>query len=305
MEVHQLRYFTAIADAGTFSAAAELLHVSQSGVSTQLAKLEHELGQGLFARGRTVALTPAGEALLPLAREVLTGLEAIAATAEEFAGAIRGAVRLGVFPGCALPGVLDVVAGLQRTHPGIALTMSEGTAVELRRDVLDNRLDIALSGYAGEVPAGLDSLLVREERLFAFHARDLALPDAPMLREVQQHIILCLPPGSGIRDAYDDACEKAGVAPRVDIEASSPHTLIGLADRSGGIAILPSTTVTATTLRGDEIADALTPARLGLISRPGQRSPAVRLVLDKLTSSLNARDTKARDTVDSVMAASS
>jgi DNA-binding transcriptional LysR family regulator len=286
MEVHQLRYFTAIADEGSFTAAAARLQVSQSGVSTQLAKLERELGQDLFTRGRTIGLTPVGEALLPLARDVLAGLDTISATAGEFAGAVRGTVRLGAIPGCTIPGFLDVVAGLRRTHPGIVLHVTEGTATQLHRGVLNNTLDIALTGYAGESPADVDTWLIREERLVAFASHDLALPPKPTLSEIQQHIVLCLAPGSGIRSAYERACERSGLTPRVDIEASSPLTLLGLAERSGGIAVLPSTTVVGATLLGAQISDALTPACLGLISRQDQKAPAVRVVLGKLTAAL-------------------
>ncbi|MDQ0767221.1 LysR family transcriptional regulator [Streptomyces canus] len=76
MEMHQLRYFAAIVDEGTFTAAAHRLHVSQSGISTQVAKLE--LGQQLLDRsGRQIRLTPAGEAVLPLVKSALATLEAI------------------------------------------------------------------------------------------------------------------------------------------------------------------------------------------------------------------------------------
>ena len=72
MEMHQLRYFAAVVDEGSFTAAAARLHVSQSGISTQVAKLERELGQQLLERsGRRVRRTPAGEAVLPLAKSAL------------------------------------------------------------------------------------------------------------------------------------------------------------------------------------------------------------------------------------------
>lgn len=288
MEVHQLTYFTAIVDEGSFTAAADRLHVSQSGVSTQVAKLERELGQALFTRGRAVALTPVGQALLPLAREVLAGLHGISAIADEFAGAIRGTVRLGAIPGCTIPGFLDVVAGLRKTHPGIALRLSEGTASELHRGLLDNTLDIALTGYAGDPPSGVETQLVRKEKLVAYAASDLPLPATPSLKDVQQYVVLCLAGDSGIRNAYDRACERAGLAPRVDIEASSPLTLIGLAERGAGVAVLPATAAATTTLRRAAISDAVVPACLGLISKPDRRSPAVRLVLDNLGTALAA-----------------
>src|SRR5260370_4426874 len=77
MELHQLRYFCAIADTGSFSRAAQQAHVSQPSLSQQIGKLEDELGARLFDRlGRSVRLTELGRAFLPRARTVLRDLEA-------------------------------------------------------------------------------------------------------------------------------------------------------------------------------------------------------------------------------------
>lgn len=288
MEVHQLRYLAAIADEGSFTAAATKLRVSQSGVSTQLAKLERELGQSLFVRGRALSLTPSGQAVLPLAREVLAGLDAITFTAAEFADAVRGPVRLGMIPGCTIPGFLDVVASLGTTHPGIALKVSEGGAADLQRGILERTLDVALTGYADALPPGLDNHLVADEQLHAFAAKGIALGAHPRLKELQRHPVLCLPSGSGIRAAYDSSCARAGIEPRVDIEASSPLTLLGLAERGGGVAVLPTAVDRRRSLTAAPITDARVHARLGLISHPDQPSPAVRVVIGKLTDALSS-----------------
>ncbi len=77
MEIHQLRYFCAVADTGSFSRAAEHSHVSQPSLSQQILKLEAELGARLFDRlGRSVRLTDVGKAFLPRALSVLRELEA-------------------------------------------------------------------------------------------------------------------------------------------------------------------------------------------------------------------------------------
>lgn len=288
MEVHQLRYFAAIADEGSFTAAAARLHVSQSGVSTQLAKLERELGQPLFTRGRTLTLTPAGHSILPLARETLAGLDAITYTAAEFADAVRGPVRLGMIPGCTIPGLLDLVASLRTTHPGITLRLSEGSATELQDGIRERRLDIALTGYAGTLPAEFAHQLVTDEQLHVFAPPGHGLGARPSVANVQQHPVLCLPVGSGIRAAYDQSCLKLGIQPRVDIEASSPLTLLGLAERGGGVAVLPPSTEIAGALVSTPIRDATVHAKLGLISRHEHPAPAVRLVAKKLTTALSA-----------------
>ncbi|MBO1416736.1 LysR family transcriptional regulator [Streptomyces sp. FH025] len=290
MEMHQLRYFAAVVDEGTFTAAAHRLHVSQSGISTQVAKLERELGQQLLDRsGRQVRLTPVGEAVLPLAKNALATLDAIQYTAAEFAEAVRGRVRLGMIMGCTIPPFLDTVADLGRTHPGIELGLHEGHSDDLQSQVLAGGLDLALIGYAGEVSPGLEVGVVVDEPIAA-----VVPPGHPLdrdrkklqLSDLHGEKILCLSPGTGIRAAYEDSCHRLGRDPRVDIEASSPVALLRLAERGAGVAVLSASSAQGAGLRAVPLADAATHARLGLVARRDQQSPAVRLLRAKLLAAL-------------------
>ncbi|WP_316526841.1 LysR family transcriptional regulator [Kitasatospora brasiliensis] len=296
MEMHQLRYFAAVVDEGTFTAAAARLHVSQSGVSTQVAKLEQELGQQLLERsGRQVRLTPVGEAVLPLAKSALATLDAIRHTAAEFADAVRGRVRLGMITGCSIPPFLDTVADLGRSHPGIELSLHEGPSEDLQAQVLAGSLDLALIGYAGEAAPGLAVTVVVDEPIAAVvpagHPLDragLRLADLRGLPGLPGEKILCLSPGTGIRAAYADSCHRLGLDPRVDIEAGSPAALLRLAERGAGVAVLSASSAEGAGLRAVPLADAVTHARLGLVARPDQRSPAVRLLRARLRAALTA-----------------
>src|SRR2546425_13132227 len=99
MELHQLRYFCAVADMGSFSRAAEQSHVSQPSLSQQIMKLEDELGARLFDRlGRSVRLTDVGKTFLPRARAVLRELEAARGDVAECKGSVGGPVSVGVIP---------------------------------------------------------------------------------------------------------------------------------------------------------------------------------------------------------------
>src|SRR5271156_1043443 len=99
MELDQLRYFCAIADAEGFSRAAELTHVSQPSLSQQIRKLEDELGARLFDRlGRTVRLTELGRAFLPHARSILRELESARGDVIERKASVNGTVAVGVIP---------------------------------------------------------------------------------------------------------------------------------------------------------------------------------------------------------------
>ncbi|MBT2588330.1 LysR family transcriptional regulator [Arthrobacter sp. ISL-95] len=288
MELHQLRYFAAIVDEGSFTAASTRLHVSQSGVSAQLAKLERELGQQLLYRaGRTTTLTPVGKAVLPMVREALAAVEDIMNTAGEFAEAVRGPVRLGTIAGCTIPGFLDVLAGLGRTHPGITLGLTEDDSNVLESSVRQRRLDLGLIGYGGTIAPGLDLHVISTERLVAVTAPKTNLTHKEIrLADLVRGPVLCLPSGSGIRDAYEKSCTQADVKARVDVEASSPLTVLGLAERGAGTAVLPASTVTDNQVNTAVLIDADVPACLGLISRPDEHSPAVRLTLQLLRNAL-------------------
>ncbi|MFJ8472184.1 LysR family transcriptional regulator [Kitasatospora sp. NPDC094011] len=290
MEMHQLRYFAAVVDQGSFTAAAARLHVSQSGVSTQVAKLEHELDQQLFDRsGRKVRLTPAGEAILPLAKNALATLDAIRHTAAEFADAVRGRVRLGMIMGCAIRPFLDTVADLGRTHPGVELSLHEGHSDLLQSQVLAGSLDLALIGYAGEVSPGLEVTVVIDDPIAAVVPAGHPLDRAELtLADLRGEKILCLSPGTGLRAAYDRSCAQLGLDPRVDIEASSPVAVLRLAERGAGVAVLSASAVEDPGLRAVPLTDAGTNARLGLVARRDQHSPAVRLLHGRLTAALRA-----------------
>ncbi|MFF4846155.1 LysR family transcriptional regulator [Streptomyces collinus] len=290
MEIHQLRYFAAIMDEGTFTAAAHRLHVSQSGISTQVAKLELELGQQLLDRsGRRIRLTPAGKAVLPLARNALAALEAIKHTADEFADAVRGQVRLGMIMGCSIPAFLDTIADLGHTHPGIELSLHEGYSDDLQAQVLAGSLDLALIGYAGSVAPGLEASIVIDEPIAAAVPAGHPL-DRPNLRlgDLRGEKILCLCPGTGIRAAYEDSCRRIGIGPRVDIDASSPVALLRLTERGAGVAVLSASSMQGTGLQTVPLTDAATRARLGLVTRGGQHSPAAQLLRTRLLAALQA-----------------
>ncbi|KOU26388.1 hypothetical protein ADK52_09265 [Streptomyces sp. WM6372] len=290
MEMHQLRYFAAVVDEGTFTGAAQRLHVSQSGISTQVAKLERELGQRLFDRsGRHVRLTPAGEAVLPLAKSALATLDTIRHTASEFADAVRGRIRIGMIMGCSIPSFLDTLADLGRTHPGIELSLHEGDSDDIQSQVLSGSLDLALVGYTGQAADGLHASIVIDEPIAAVVPPGHTLDRAELsLAALQGEKILCLPRGTGIRAAYEDSCHRLGLDPRVDLDASSPAALLRLAERGAGVAVLSASSAQGAGLRAIPLTDAATHARLGLVTRPNEHSPAVRLLHSRLLTAWRA-----------------
>ena len=149
MELHQLEYFVAVAEEGSFTRAAARVHVAQPGVSAQVRRLESELGQQLLDRsGRSVRLTAAGAAVLPFARAALSAVSSARLAVDELAGLVRGQVTVGMVSGCSIPVMPELLAGFHERYPGVSITLSEDDSDCLAGLLGEGRLDLALIGSA-------------------------------------------------------------------------------------------------------------------------------------------------------------
>jgi LysR family transcriptional regulator, hydrogen peroxide-inducible genes activator len=145
MEVHQLRYFLAVAEEGSFSRAAERARVAQPSLSQQIQKLEAEIGQPLFDRlKRKVSLTEAGVGLLPFARRILNEL----ADAQHFVADAKnepsGVVKVGIIATIAPYMVGKLLQGCARKFPKITLKVVEDVTENLVRATDDGEIDVAV-----------------------------------------------------------------------------------------------------------------------------------------------------------------
>ncbi|WP_326749118.1 LysR family transcriptional regulator [Streptomyces virginiae] len=251
MELAQLRYFVAVVEEGGFTRAGARLHVSQPGVSAQVAQLERELGQRLLDRsGRRVTPTEAGRAVLSYARAALAAVEGVRRTAEEFSGLLRGRVALGLIPGAASAAVdgfdvVEVLGAFHDEHPGVEIALSEDTSERMLAALLRGELDLAVVGLAGEPPPGVSCQVVLDEPLVAAVRADDPLVAAAVdgeipLAALRGRALISLPRGTGLRGVLERACAQAGFAPRVDFEAAAPAVLVRLAARGLGVAVVPS-----------------------------------------------------------------
>jgi DNA-binding transcriptional LysR family regulator len=149
VEIRHLRYFVAIAEEGSFTRAAERLWVAQPGLSTQIRRLERELGVQLLERHtRGVELTEAGELFLERARAVLSAVAVAGATARDLEAGVAGTVRLGLASGASWRGTSALLERFARERSQVELTLLEGYGGTLWRDLRDGRLDALLAPAA-------------------------------------------------------------------------------------------------------------------------------------------------------------
>lgn len=247
MELHQLQYALEVHGRGSFTAAAKALHISQSGVSAQVAKLERELGVDLFDRvARTTKLTDAGAQLLPLMETALHDVDQISDQADELLGLVRGSVRIGTIIGCMIPGYLDAFAEFRTRYPGITVTTSESGSDELVTSLISGDLDIALLAHSDQLPTGLDAFTIIDEPIAAgvLEGHPWGRGNTVSVTQLETVDVITLPTGTGIRAALQLACEKTGISLTPAVEAHSPETVLALAARSTGVAVLSESMIT-------------------------------------------------------------
>lgn len=162
MEIHQLTYFVAVAETGSFSRAAERCNVTQPSLSQQIQKLEQELGTPLFDRlPRRVVLTDAGRALLPRAVSILAELQDIKHSMNQEADSSRGRLSVGFIPTIA-PFVLPrVIKRFNQEFPEARLSVHEDLTEALVHDIVDGKLDVGITSTP------IHNRLIRTEELLS------------------------------------------------------------------------------------------------------------------------------------------
>lgn len=241
MEIHQLRYATAVADTGSFTAAAEAVNVSQSGVSTQVQKLERELGVTLFDRsGRRVSLTADGERMLPAVRDALRALDGIRTTADDLRGLLRGTLRVGTVSGLTWPRLFDALGDLRTTHPGLEIRLHENTSEHLADALRHGKLDIAVIAWAQHPPARLETVTLFDDPLVAVVSPDHPWASRRSIRPEELDLVdvITLPVGTGDRAALRQL--RPELEPRWEV--STPWFIERLAARGLGVGVVSDAT---------------------------------------------------------------
>lgn len=241
MELHQLRYFVAVAQRRSFSRAARELRVAQPSVSQQIQKLENELGTRLLDRTRRgVLLTTAGHALLPRARSALQQLEEARLEMEELSGLQRGQLSLGALPSVGTYLLPRALSGFHQLHPGIQLHLKQAGSRDLVEQLTDGALDLAILILPVESQPLKAVPLFKEELVLAVPPEHrLAGAQSVALRELADEPFILFQEGYELRESVLAACRKAGFKPRVGVDGGEMDSVPRLVQAGLGVALLP------------------------------------------------------------------
>jgi LysR family cyn operon transcriptional activator len=241
VEVRHLRYFLAVAEAGSFSRAADRLGISQPSISQQIRDLESGLRIPLFQRrGKRILLTPNGVAFRGHARAILRQLEICLEELGGAPGQLRGMLHLGVVPILNVALVPRLIGLFTAGHPGISLTVEEISSTEIETALEEGRMDVGLGFVTRHSPH------LRYERLCTDEFALIVPPNHPWAQrrkinfsELHQQRLLQLPDSFVMRRMTDEICRNHQVRPRTIAEINAIETLLRSLASLNAAALMP------------------------------------------------------------------
>lgn len=283
MDIRHLDALLAIAETGSFSAAAEMLHTVQSNVSEQIRQLERELGVPVLVRGRRGATpTEFGRVVLERARRIRGELESMRVDLSLLQGLEAGHASLGVVGTASRWLVPALVEDLRERAPGVHLRINEGASERLAAEVVAHEVTMAVvTEPILDARLAVEHLL--EEDLVGLVPGNVELGPAPVPFSALAALSLILPPaGNPFRLEIDEVAAAHGLTLSVPVEVEGVRLIADLVAAGRGASILPETAVPfgRSNLRTVPIAG-MPPRRLALVTaRHAYLSLADRAVRD-------------------------
>lgn len=240
MELRQLRYFVMVSKTLNFSEAARRLFITQGTLSQQIMQLENEIDAQLFDRsGHAIALTEAGEELLPLAVQTIQDADICNNRMKDLKGAVSGTLRIGTTHSFSAI-LADAASGFLKQNPGVKLKIQSETAADLIDLLRDRELDLALAFKPVKVYDDIESEPLFKSNLSAIMRREhpLASRRSLTLEELENHRIVL--PGKGLqaRRTFDRFLGLDTRKLNVTVEVNDPDLIMDLVQCTNLIAIV-------------------------------------------------------------------
>ena len=241
MEIHQLRYFVAVAEEGSFSRAAAKVRVAQPSLSQQIRKLEAEVGQPLFDRlPRSVVLTEAGRCLIEYARQILASIGDARRCVDELKGKIAGDVAVGAIPTIAPYVLPELVVTFQQHYPDVTLHIVEDVTAGIVRRIEAGELDVALASTC-QKSASLRIEPIGAEPLLALvpEAHSLARQSVITFDDLKSQRFLLLHEMHCLSQQVHHQLESRRLHPEIALAGSQLSTIANMVAAGIGVSIVP------------------------------------------------------------------
>jgi len=254
MKLQQLRYIWEVAHHDlNVSATAQSLYTSQPGISKQIRLLEDELGVEVFARSgkHLTHITPAGEAILEAAGEVLRKVESIKQVAQEFSNEKKGSLSIATTHTQARYALPPVIRAFIQRYPDVALHMHQGTPMQISEMAADGTVDFAIATEAMELFSDLVMMPCYRWNRCILVPKDHPLTQRSRLtlEDVAAHPVVTYVFGFTGRSRLDEAFVARGLEPRVVFTAADADVIKTYVRLGLGIGIVAAMAYDAQTDR--------------------------------------------------------
>lgn len=240
MDIKQLRYFTYVAETGSYTRAAEVIDVAQPVLSRQIRQLEVELGQALLIRhGRGVVLTDAGQTLLKHSMLILQQLDLAYEDLNLSDGKLRGHVVLGIPLTLAKLISVDVIKAFKENLPDAKLTVVEAMTTSIEESINLGRVDIGLL-HNPSISQSIENKLLLEEELYLICHQDnpIAQRDSVCFSDLGNVPLIMPRISNTIRMLFEKEMLKMSIKPNIAWEIDSVDIIMNLVAEEMGSAIL-------------------------------------------------------------------
>lgn len=240
MELHQLRYFMAVAETGNFTRASERCNITQPSLSQQVLNLEREVGHKLFHRlGRKAVLTEAGATFLDRARRILFEVENAAKELKDSPSLDRR-IAVGALPTIAPYLLAPLIARCRETHPNLTVYLREDFRVELCRAVVEGELDLAVVTLPiKDHRLSIETLLTEPLLLVVAKGHPLAGRSDVTANDLAEETFVTMGDSSTLAAQIRIFCGDHNFAPKVGYRCAQVATLKLFVAMGAGISILP------------------------------------------------------------------
>lgn len=299
-DLQQLQGFVAVAERGSFRAAADQINLSAPALSRRIEKLETILGARLFHRTtREVELTPLGRVFLERARTALDDLEAAMLGIADIATHRGGRVTVACVPSAALYFLPTVISSFSGNYPGIRVRVVDESMNQVLQSVLSGDADFGIGFMNTLTPEIAFESIHNDPFVLAIpRSHPLAGRKSVNWADVEKESLIAVARSSGNRQLLDDSLTKAGLNPSFAFEVSHVATLLGMVEAGLGLAAVPRMALSSThaTLVGLPLRQPQTVRRVGLLRRHGVKlRPAAEMFHQHLRTALKTRKPAAGD----------
>ncbi|MCZ8511028.1 LysR family transcriptional regulator [Paenibacillus filicis] len=241
MDIRHLQYVRQVVKCGSFTKAADKLHITQPTISKMIGNLEDELGVEVFVRsGKRLELTDAGQVIYERAQHILQSFDSLTSELNDLTKLKKGRIRIGLPPMVGAHFFPTVMSSFRNDYPGIMLELVEDGSKKVESFVADGSLDMGVALLPTQ-EASFDSFTIVKEKLMLVVHPSHRLADRQQvgLPELAEEPLITFREDFALHDRIQEACLQAGFEPRVVYESSQWDFISEMVAANLGLAMLP------------------------------------------------------------------